>query len=758
MKLTKIQQMKVDEIVSHYNSNVKEKVEFKAPTGSGKTLMATNVISELIHHNSNDKLLFIIATLSSADLPKAFEQKIEQYKKGLIYTRFDVEHIESPSTNKSDKTEGTIKLLPEHNKVYIFGVSSFGSRRIFTERNIISDFLQMSVEQGYKIVYIRDEAHRGTSGSSGPSKADRERFEKLMEEYSHFILHMTATPNFKANTKKVIMYENELNDINLNGDKWLIKSTPKSLLDKDIVDTDLLEEGLKEFKKIQEDYKKLRNDGIYIRPALLIQVDNETEQNSRTFQEDIKHIQDTLNKYNLSWVKYFGNQDKDSNHSGYQNFNLLDITKNDSDIDVVIFKIGPATGWDIPRACMLLQLRNVSSTTLNTQTIGRIKRNPYPELKRNSITDNYYIYSNAPVERSLNVYKYKVKDRFVNDEFAIIKISNKDTLKDIYLKYDISYELMEYLNNSKNKILNELRNHFMLHKGKKVYREVRETVGGNHIFTDISNVFIFLRDLHSLKERNKIIYDNNEKVFLEFYKNIKNERLYGRNEEGNVKFEHLIFSILKYHKESIINLYTKKAKFKPQYKVELEPYDPKNYVQITSDEENKATINSDIYLFDVKRNEENHNYQPLDSKPETQSFQDVKDAALKLNEKVSIWAKSMTSSNVSADYLDENNTVRRSYFDFVIKFKNGAFLYIESKSKNDIDKAKTETLLKSYADYFKEKENTLFDYPLFLSLWTVDVENGTSTHETFYDRNLYDVELNGLTVLDLIETIANMDI
>lgn len=63
MKLNKIQQIKVDEIVSYYNSALSEKIEFKAPTGSGKTLMATNVIAELIHRNPNDKLLFIIGEL-----------------------------------------------------------------------------------------------------------------------------------------------------------------------------------------------------------------------------------------------------------------------------------------------------------------------------------------------------------------------------------------------------------------------------------------------------------------------------------------------------------------------------------------------------------------------------------------------------------------------------------------------------------------------------------------------------------------------
>lgn len=756
MKLTNIQQIKVDEIVSLYDSNKKEKVEFKAPTGSGKTLMATHVISELIHQNPNDKFLFIIATLSSAELPKAFEQKIQQYKKGLIYTRFDVEHIESPSTNKSDKTEGTIRILPEQNKVYIFGVSSFGSRRIFTERNIISDFLEMSKEQGYKIVYLRDEAHRGTNGSGGPSKADLKRFEELMEKYSHFILHMTATPDFRANTKKVILYENELNDINLNGNKWLIKSTPKSLLNKDIVDTDLLEEGLREFKNIQEEYKKLRNDKVFIRPALLIQVDNETEKNSKTFQKDIEHIKNTLNRYNLSWVKYFGSQDKESNHAGYQNFDLLDITNNDSDIDVIIFKIGPATGWDIPRACMLLQLRNVSSTTLNTQTIGRIKRNPFPNLEKNDITDKYYIYSNAPVERNLNVYKYKVKEKFSTEEFAVIKISNKNALKDIYLKYDISNELLEYLNKNKNKILIEIRNHFFALENKKVYREVRETVNGKHIFTDISNVFIFLRELYLLKENNKKIYKRNKTTFRKFYETIKNEKLYNEKYDDNIKLEHLEFSILKYHKENIINLYTKKAEFTPRYRVELEPYDPKSYIQISSNEDEKRTIDSDLYLFNVKRNEEEHNFQVLDSNPEGLSFETIKMATFTLKDKVSIWVKNMTTSNVSADYIDEDNNVRKSFFDFVIKFKNGAYLYIESKSKNDIDKEKTKTLLKSYSEYFEEKNYTLFDYPLFLSLWTVDKDNGTITHETFYDKNIYDLDLNGLRVLDLIEKIANL--
>ena len=224
MKLTTLQQQKVDEIVSYFDPDVQIKVEFQAPTGSGKTLMATNVISELISNNQNEKVLFIIATLSSSELPRAFKNKIESYKKDLVYSKFDVEHIESPS-NTGEKTEGTIKLLPERNKVYIFGKSTFGKNRIFTERKIIEDFISIAKDQHYKIIYIRDEAHVGLDEKGANITAKiRNDFEKLMKDNSAFIVEMTATPDFKANSRKVILTEAELNDPLINDNKWLIKS------------------------------------------------------------------------------------------------------------------------------------------------------------------------------------------------------------------------------------------------------------------------------------------------------------------------------------------------------------------------------------------------------------------------------------------------------------------------------------------------------------------------------------------------------
>lgn len=60
---------------------------------------------------------------------------------------------------------------------------------------------------------------------------------------------------------------------------------------------------------------------------------------------------------------------------------------------------------------MLIQLRNVSSEILNAQTIGRIKRNPFPNLKFNSTTDEYYLYSDYQGS-SRELKYYVLKDQF----------------------------------------------------------------------------------------------------------------------------------------------------------------------------------------------------------------------------------------------------------------------------------------------------------------------------------------------------------
>jgi type III restriction enzyme len=50
--------------------------------------------------------------------------------------------------------------------------------------------------------------------------------------------------------------------------------------------------------------------------------------------------------------------------------------ENSSTIDIIIFKMVITEGWDIPRACMLYQVRDSKSKQLDEQVMGRVRRNP----------------------------------------------------------------------------------------------------------------------------------------------------------------------------------------------------------------------------------------------------------------------------------------------------------------------------------------------------------------------------------------------
>ena len=70
MNLSSVQQRAVDELLeyfkeSYYNDNINKIIEFKAPTGSGKTFMISNFIDKasIYHHDLNQDWKIILLLL-----------------------------------------------------------------------------------------------------------------------------------------------------------------------------------------------------------------------------------------------------------------------------------------------------------------------------------------------------------------------------------------------------------------------------------------------------------------------------------------------------------------------------------------------------------------------------------------------------------------------------------------------------------------------------------------------------------------------
>ena len=458
MNTTNVQNRAIDELLSAYSNNYSS-VLLNAPTGSGKTFMLSSFISRLIESNSNEKLIFVIVTLSSSELPKQLTKKFREYN-DFLNTPLNIEHKEPPSKMVSYVKDYESVILAEKNKVFILGKSSFTKKTIFYERGVIKGFLEQIRNENYKLIYIRDEAHYGNTRESWDS--EDKKAETQMQDSASFILEMTATPKYTPG-RQVIIRNSELID---NGER-LIKQTElkntgiKELQLENISDLDLLQSAINQFKILKEEYidYSIQNEQE-INPAMLIQVDSKTQKTSKQFIETLASIKKKLNKNNLSWLQYFGDEKISSTKETYS---LQDISLGNSSVDVIIFKIGPAIGWDIPRAAMLVQMRKVNSLALNIQTLGRIRRNPSKRLEYNSIIDKYYLYSNYQ-KPTRNQETYLLKSVYEKLNFKCGKIDRKKITKNNF-DYDSfgewfseNFESEEKLNWFKKSYENDFKN------------------------------------------------------------------------------------------------------------------------------------------------------------------------------------------------------------------------------------------------------------------------------------------------------------
>ena len=106
--------------------------------------------------------------------------------------------------------------------------------------------------------------------------------------------------------------------------------------------------------------------------------------------------------------------------------NLEDIEKYDSPVEVLIFKQAIATGWDCPRAQILVMFREIGSVTFEIQTVGRILR--MPELKHYEENSLNIAYVYTDLERA-NIGIHELAKNLIKDKFA----KRRDDYKEIEL-------------------------------------------------------------------------------------------------------------------------------------------------------------------------------------------------------------------------------------------------------------------------------------------------------------------------------------
>jgi|GEM_PF-3645249 len=154
---------------------------------------------------------------------------------------------------------------------------------------------------------------------------------------------MTATPNGSNPIIELKSEEMKNDGVQLLKEEAVKPNITEELINDDSEEFTILKLAVDQFKnEIKVNYKKLENDDIYIRPAMLIQVSSKLQKRESEFNKNMSKIEKIIENSGLTYMKYFSDEKKSGNIKA--DVTLEEASKNDSLYDVIIFKVGPATG------------------------------------------------------------------------------------------------------------------------------------------------------------------------------------------------------------------------------------------------------------------------------------------------------------------------------------------------------------------------------------------------------------------------------
>lgn len=132
--------------------------------------------------------------------------------------------------------------------------------------------------------------------------------------------------------------------------------------------------------------------------------------------------------------------------------NIDDISNNDSKQCFLIMKQAISTGWDCPRAKILVKIRENMHEDFEIQTLGRIRRMPEAKHYGDEVLDNCYLYTfddeyTETVKHELGRQAANTKSLFVRDEYRNFKLYKevKNTDADNFAPREAFYAIYEYL-------------------------------------------------------------------------------------------------------------------------------------------------------------------------------------------------------------------------------------------------------------------------------------------------------------------------
>lgn len=372
---------------------------FKAPTGSGKTVMMAMMLEQLREECLEDEFVFIWASMG--DLAhQSYEKLSRDYLPDSEYNFMELSDMQAEALpantvlfcnwEKMFQIKKTKEENDEGDEIEVERFANVYVRYGEDGRNL-QNILELTREEGKKIVLIVDEAHRTYLG---------ENSQKLVQNVikPNLVVEVSATPLLKLgldrqNDNSGRWVEVKFEDVVESGlikSNTLINSDIVGVVNKNSTDEVVLASALKQRERLAEKYKE---QGADINPLILVQLPTESADKMSDADKSTREaVEDFMEKNGITydngklaiWVsgEHIPEDVKES------------AVANDSPIEVLIFKQAIATGWDCPRAAILVMLRDIKSVTFEIQTVGRILRMPELHHYTDSALNSAYVYTN----------------------------------------------------------------------------------------------------------------------------------------------------------------------------------------------------------------------------------------------------------------------------------------------------------------------------------------------------------------------------
>jgi len=384
IKLKDFQINTVNKLLDATSIGSKKEVLLQAPTGSGKTIILLSYIEEYL--KENNKMVFVWLTPGKGDLE-------EQSRKKMI------------------------KFLPHHNTKNIQDVllqgfeakdTAFINWETITkkdnnalkeaERKNLYERVREAHNNGYKFIIIVDEEHLNKTVKA----------EAILQYMNpEYIVRVSATTKTNKEAEFIKIDELEVINAGLITRALYINENVSNQTTLSNEHEYLLDLAINKRKAIKDEYIKL---GVQVNPLIIIQVPNKSNDLIKQIEKILEERNYTYDRKNLAiWLS-----DRKEN--------IEDIENNESNQAVLIMKQAISTGWDCPRAKILVKLRDNMSEDFETQTIGRIRRMPQAHHYDNVLLDNCYLYTfdekyETAVKQELGSNAYDTKVIFLKNEY-----------------------------------------------------------------------------------------------------------------------------------------------------------------------------------------------------------------------------------------------------------------------------------------------------------------------------------------------------